>query len=164
MPTPGSIKITDYSDEDSFFQPNIDAALTPAAAIAALEAIITPAFNDAIILGLPTTESVAFKGQSALAGPVSNLAQRELKWAVTYKDTSEFLDDPTNTVPNPYFGKLFTSELPTANPALLSAGRDTLDLADVAVSPFVTAFEANAVSPVGGNVEVQQIRIVGRNI
>lgn len=164
MPAPGSIRITDFALENSFFQPNLPLANTPAANLTALDNIITPAFNDGLILGLPSTLSVAYKGQSALSGVIPNTAQREAKWLIVYEDISQFLDPPANTVPNPYFGRRFTQELPTANPALLANNSDTLPLSDAAVTGFANALAANAVSPVGGAIALVEIRYVGRNL
>lgn len=164
MPAPGSIRIQDYAGEITLFQPNLDATATPATNLAALTSIITPAFNDAMILGLPSTTVVSYKGQTALAGAIPNTAQRELKWLLTYQDTQEFLDPPTNSVPNPYYLRYFTQELGTANPGVLSANSDTLPLGDAAAAAFVAAYNANALSPVGGSVTLVEIRLVGRNL
>lgn len=164
MPVPGSIKITDYANEVSFFQPNLPSTGTPAANLAALEAIITPAFNNGLILGLPSNEKVSYFAKSALSGAILNTAQRESKWLVVYEDISPFLDPPTNSVANPYYGKRFVQELPTANAGVLSNNSDSLPLSDPAATGFVTAMAANAVSPVGGAIAIVEIRFVGRNL
>lgn len=83
----------------------------------------------------------------------SALAQRELKWLVTYRgNTSE---------------KLFRCELPCADAlAHLLPASDLADLSETDMAAFVTAFEAFARSPDNGteSVTVMSIRLVGRNI
>lgn len=85
--------------------------------------------------------------------PTDPFAQRELKWLVGYT--------------NPASGKLFTVEVPTADPTgRLVAGTDLADLNEAAMAAFVTAFE-NLVSPPddqAGAVNVEYVRLVGRNI
>lgn len=164
MPVPGSVRILDYAGEPTLFQPNLSSSATPAANLTALTNIISPAFNDSMILGLPGNTVVSYKGQTGLAGAIPNTAQRELKWLITYQDTQEFLDPGTDSVPNPYYQRYFTQELGTANPGVLSSNSDTLPLADAAAAAFVAAFNANALSPVGGSVAIVEIRLVGRNL
>lgn len=99
------------------------------------------------------------------AAPVTEPeAQRESKWMVTLRDITQFFD-VGNTIANAGFGRLFSLELPTALLSLLAGNSPILSLAIPAVAAFVTALEAIAQSPTGGNeVEVVEIRHVGRNI
>jgi hypothetical protein len=91
-------------------------------------------------------------------------AQREAKWLVTLRDVTQFFD-VGNTINNPGFGDLFSVEVPTADLSLLADNADTLVLTDTAVAAFITALEAVANSPTGGNeCEVVSIRHVGRNL
>lgn len=91
-------------------------------------------------------------------------AQREAKWLVTLRDVTQFFD-VGNTINNPGFGNLFNIEIPTANLTLLENNSDELDLSVTEVAAFVTALEAIAHSPTGGNeVEVVSIKHVGRNL
>ena len=91
-------------------------------------------------------------------------AQREAKWLVTLRDNTQFFD-VGNTISNPGFGNLFQIEVPTANLALLENNNDELDLTLPDVADYVTALEAIAHSPTGGNeCVVVSIKNVGRNI
>lgn len=163
MPTRASVRIEDVSAEISRFEPNV-ADDTAANQFTAIGNIITPAYNDALIVGLPQRYTVSQSQQSGIAGTIGGNAHRELKWLVVYEDTQQFLDPPTNALPNPYFGRRFALELPTANPAILASGTDVLPLTATQAANFVTAFNANARSPVGGSVAVREIRLVGRAI
>ena len=98
------------------------------------------------------------------------LAQREAKWLVTYKDTLQFLDSPTNTVANAGYGKTFNVEIPCADLSLLANNAKTLDLSQGVGAAFKSVFEANARSPynhtstaASGWVELLEVRNVGRN-
>jgi hypothetical protein len=91
-------------------------------------------------------------------------AQRERKWLVTLRDNTQFFDG-ANTINNPGYGNLFKIEVPTADLSLLSGNNDQLDLTIPAVATFVTALEAVANSPTGGNeCVVTKIEHVGRNL
>lgn len=98
-------------------------------------------------------------------------AQRESKWLISYRDTTQFLD-ALNTVANPGYLKLFSAEVATADKDLLTvAGSDDLDLTDGGVvEAFVTNWEANVRSPYNhvapaaqATINVERITIVGRN-
>lgn len=103
-----------------------------------------------------TINKEAWVGDDTLlsnALPVSEYAQRELKWLVTYR----------NTVSN----NLYTVTVPTADPTgRLIPGTDLADLANAGIAAYVTAFEAIARSPENDLdvVDVVSIRLVGRNI
>lgn len=74
-------------------------------------------------------------------------AQRQTKWLVTYQDVMQFLDE-ANTIANPGYLKVFTSEIPCADLALLPEGKSELNLTDAGVvQAFVAAWEANVRSP-----------------
>ena len=110
-----------------------------------------------------TTINEVFAG--SVAAVTDTNAQRETKWLVTARDVTEFFD-VGNTINNPGYGNLFQVEVPTADLSLLENNNDTLVLDDGGpIAAFVTAFEALANSPTGGNeVQVISIRHVGRNI
>lgn len=164
MPVQGTITLRDFSGESTTIRPNVAAGLAPADALARLNAVITPAFNDGFILGLPQRGQVNYKEQYNFAGPITGNAQREVKWLVTVVDQSEFLDPPTNSVANPYFGRQFSLEFPTANISVLPAGTDILPLTDAIAANTVAAIAANFQSPTGGTLGVLQIQFVGRRL
>lgn len=99
-------------------------------------------------------------------------AQRETKWLVTYQDVMQYLDE-ANTIANPGYLKVFTSEIPCADLSLLPEGKSELDLEDGGVvEAFVTAWEANVRSPFNHThghttptaaIAVLKIEHVGRN-
>ena len=85
--------------------------------------------------------------------PTDENAQRELKWLVVYSGATSH--------------KLFQVAIPTADPTgRLVPGTDLADLTDTEMAAFVTAFETLARTPDSDTetVNVEQIRLVGRNI
>lgn len=87
--------------------------------------------------------------------PASPVAQREIKWLVTYQgNTSQ---------------KLFQMEIPTADltiAGILVPGTDLADLTQAAMATFVTEFETIARTPDDDTetVNVISVRFVGRNL
>jgi hypothetical protein len=123
--------------------------------------------TDAIILGVIQEEAqYVFKTKLSNSVPVDPNAQRERKWLVTYEDTTQLFDDPVNAIPNAGYRKVFNIEIPTADASLLPTDIETdfVSLAQAAIAPWVTAFEAIARSPYGGDVNVLTIEMVGRNL
>lgn len=83
--------------------------------------------------------------------PTVASVQRERKWLVRYIDT-------VTQRPGSF-------EIPTASPdGLLTAGTDLMNLTLTAPTALVTALEANVRSINGNTINVQQIRLVGRNL
>lgn len=119
----------------------------------------------ALILGEIRTTNINEIFAESTANITNKNAQRESKWLVSLRDVTQFFD-VGNTINNPGFGNKFNIEIPTADLALLPAiSTDELDLTTGAVATFVTALEAVANSPTGGNeCEVISIRHVGRNL
>lgn len=154
----------DYNFESSNSGVNIG-PLTAAnftAKRAAINTLETAA--QAITLGELRRTSIneVFAISSAAVSSVN--AQRERKWLVTMRDNTQFFD-VANTINNPGYGNLFKGEWPTADLSLLTGNSDTLDLTVTAVATFVTALEAVANSPTGGNeCIVTKIEHVGRNL
>lgn len=124
--------------------------------------------TDAITLGvIAKDEMKVFSNALSAALPVSPWANRETKFLVRYADVTAFFDDPTNAIPNEGFGRIHNLEIPAPDLALtdlLQAGTDFVDLEQTAIAAWITAFEAVALSPANGSVEVVSIEIVGRNI
>lgn len=95
-------------------------------------------------------------------------AQRECKWLVVYRDTTQFLD-AGNTIANPGYLKVFNVEIATANLGFLSDDApDVIDMANETVEDFVASFEANVRSPYNHSayaptIEVLRIVHVGRD-
>lgn len=157
--------IEDYNGETSRMSINIG-PLTAANFTAKRDAIDdVKAAIPALILGELRTTTINEAFAESTANITDKNAQRESKWLITMRDVTQFFD-VGNTINNPGFGNKFNVELPTADLALLPAvATDELDLTTPAVATFVTAMEAIANSPTGGNeCEVVSIRHVGRNL
>lgn len=159
-----SFTMLDHNGEKSNFGVNIGvvtAATLPAqlAAVGTLRTAI-----EGITLGNVTREAMSvFETPLTAEKPANDLAQVETAWLIVYEDVSQYLDAPANLVPNAGYHKLFTSQLATADiSGRLKPNSDEADLADTEMAAFVAAFEANVISPYGGEVEVREVRHVGR--
>ncbi len=89
-------------------------------------------------------------------------AQRERKWLVRYQDATQFLD-VANTIANPNYMQVDSFEIPCADVSLLQAGTDKADPTKTEVIALVTAIEQMCKTKFGTNLEVIEIRLVGRN-
>lgn len=97
-------------------------------------------------------------------------AQRENKWLVSYRDTTQFLD-VANTIANPGYGKIFNVEVATAKlTGLLLDDRGVMDINDGGVGEaFKDVLQANLRSPYNNSaastptIEVLEVAHVGRN-
>lgn len=97
-------------------------------------------------------------------------AQRENKWLVTYRDTTQFLD-ALNTIANPGYGKVFNIEIATAKlTGILLDDRGVMDVsAGSTGEDFVAAIQPNIRSPYNNSaagtptVLILEIAHVGRN-
>lgn len=122
---------------------------------------------DGITLGTIVEEAqYVFKTKLSNTVPTDKNAQRERKWLVTYEDTTAFFDDPINAIPNAGYRKVFNLEIPTADASKLptTVNTDEADLTQTEIAAFVTAYEAIARSPYGGDVNVLRMQLVGRNL
>ena len=81
--------------------------------------------------------------------PSDPSAQREIALRFIYSD------DVT--------GESYRFDVPGPDPALRTPGTDTCDMTQTEIADFVTAFEANCVSPDNNAVTVQRAYFVGRN-
>ena len=121
---------------------------------------------EGITLGNVANESLSvFDTTLTSSPPAAQNAHVEKGWLVTYRDTTQFFDDPVNAIPNEAYGRLYTVTIPTADdvgvPFLPES--DYADLTETAMAAFVAAFEQTARSPAGGAVEVRTVKFVGRN-
>lgn len=95
-------------------------------------------------------------------------AQRETKWKVTYRDTTQFLD-AANTISNPGYGNLFVFEVGTAElTGHLLPNSEDVNMADQDVIDFIAGIQPNIRSPYNHSanapsVEVVSITHVGKN-
>jgi len=163
-----TVGFLDFSDENSNSSVNVGAvtAVSLPGLLTQISAYVTAI--DAITLGTIRDDTlIAYSTNRSSVPPTDANAQRERKWLVRYTDVTAFFDDPINAIPNAGFGKIFTMTIPTAALALAGVMIPNTDQADLTVAPmpaFVTAFEAMARSPYGGDVEILSITAVGRNL
>ena len=158
-----SFTFEDYDAEKATMSVNIGplTAANTVAKHAAIESLETALGG--LTLGEIRRTNITETFNGSTAQVTEQVAQRESKWLVTYRDVTEFFD-VGNTINNVGFGNIYTVEIPTADVSLLANNSDALVLADGGpVAAFVTAFEAVQNSPTGGNeIEVISIRHVGR--
>ncbi len=89
--------------------------------------------------------------QSTIAGVVASpYAQREMKWLVSFTDN--------------VLGDRLSVELPAPALSFLVPGSDLIDMTDPAVTTFIAAFEAYYRVNGTNSVNVETIRLVGRNL
>lgn len=120
-----------------------------------------------IVVGNISQESLyVFRTPLTNAWPSDVNARRERTWIVHYEDVTQFFDPPTNAIPNEGFGRNFSISIPTADfsGTHMQANSDLADLTDADMAAFVTAFEAIARSPYGGNTNVTYIEAGGANL
>lgn len=100
-----------------------------------------------------------------------DLAQRGNKWRVQYRDNTQFLDAPTNSVVNYGYLKPFDFEVPTADLTLRENNSDIIytlagggvGAASADIEAFVAAANALVRSPYGGAAQVLMIEAVTRS-
>jgi hypothetical protein len=159
-----SLTYVDYDGQKG--QMNINIPTVTAANFAALNTNLdalktaTDAVTDGLCLASHITQPTLYAGQTATSSNPDS--QRGNKWAVSYIDASAEL---AAGVPNPYYRKPFTVEIPTADFDLRYGGQNVVYNFGSATNPqewldWVNAFELVAKSPVGGNVNVELVEAV----
>ena len=171
MPTSKSYTVRDFDGEKSVYGWNTEQVAPDGSNLLALE-VANGTLNAAIydITRFAAVNQQQFSNiirgtQSPNADPE---AQREEKWLCTYEDTTEFLDPPTNLIPNPGFHKIFNLEIPIADLSLRVGNSEIVytqaggGVAQV-FTDFVAAFNLVVKSPYGGVAAMLEVRSVGRN-
>lgn len=163
-----TVGFLDYSNESSSTGVGVGAvtAVSLPGLLTNIAAFIT-AIDNITVGRLKFDQLIAYKTNRSAIPPTDPQAQRERKWAVFYTDTTQFFDDPVNAIPNEGYGKIFKIEIPTAHFGLTDIfplNSDEADLTQTQMAAFVTAFEAMARSPYGGEVDVLRVVGVGRSI
>lgn len=147
-----TVQFLDYDSEVSSFQVGV-AALT-SANFTTQETAMDALRDAAAAITLGNTSQTVYANVDKLSiTPASDqTAQRELKWLVSYHDTTSL--------------NRFSCELPTADPDQLDPNdRAHAEIGDGGlVDAFVAAFEAVVKSPDGGAVVVDEITLVGRRV
>lgn len=116
---------------------------------------------DAISIGVVANERLSvFDTKLSGLKASSQLAQKGVKWLVTYMDTQQFFDPPVNAIPNAAYQQLYTFTVPCADLTLLVSGQETLDLTAGPGLAFKTAVDAIGRSPYGGTISVQSVKYV----
>lgn len=174
MPTRAFISLTDHENEKSGTQIWVqDVGVSNYGSVTQDIDELKDAI-DTISIGT-ITESGFGKSFPELGGFPSTdpQSQRETKWLITYQDVIQFLDG-ANTIANPGYLKIFTTEIPCADLSLLPAGQDELDITAGVGLAFCNVFNPNARSPYNNSsaaapiapshfVKVLSIKHVGRN-
>lgn len=148
MPTRGFVTIQDYGGEKTTVSVNIeDINATNFGAVTQN----LDEFKDALI---PTIEGTVlevgftktFPEVSTL--PTSPSAQRERKWLISVRDTTQFLD-AANLIANPGYLKVFSFEIGTAElPGhMINNSDDVADLSNTEMDALRDSIEANLRSP-----------------
>ena len=140
------MRIFDYSSEYGATGFNTADGITVADANALANAAAGLSIGTLTTVDIITTANAQ---TNAATVPTSAFAQRELKYLVRYQDNVN--------------GRVFNHSIACADAAQLGAGSDYLDISAGAAATFVTAFEAQAISPYGNAVTVLSIQLVGRN-
>lgn len=112
---------------------------------------------EGITLGVAAKEALVMD-ETNLSGlaPTNPLAQRGIKWTVSYLDVTEYFDIG-NAIPNAGFQQPFTNTIGTADLSLLANGAEELSLTANPGLAFKTAFDALVKSPYGGSVSLQRV-------
>lgn len=158
------ISILDSSNETGQFQ--VNTVNITAANLVAVQTGIADMMTalEPLIRGSEKQRSFPIVVRFAVPPPADVEAQREDKWDITYLDITPFLDAPANTVANPGYGKPFHVTIPTASrTGNMQVGTDIVDITEGDWPAFVTNFEAIARSPYGGQVNIVEVKFVGRN-
>jgi hypothetical protein len=169
--TKKSYTAKDYSKEKSTYGWNTEPLLANGSNLVAIQVAsgtLNAAIKDVCLFINNTSQSLSETQKGSSADNLDLKAQREDKWLVTYEDTTEWLDAPADTIPNPGFRGLFHVELPMADLLLRGNTSEVVyTLGGVTTNalftPLVAAFNSVVRSPYGGVAEVQEIRSVGRN-
>lgn len=173
MPTQGFLSMSDYDAETSsvgFWVQDLGAANY---------ASVTQDIDEvkdaiaAVSLGVVNDSGLRKVFPESFAQASDANAQRERRWFVRMRDTTQFLD-AGNTIANPGYGNIFTMTIPAANlttadGAALIPNTDVADITGNAeMAALVVALEANVRSPwnhtaTAPSVDVLEILLVGRN-
>lgn len=148
----GSVTFLDFSNEKTTSQFHFDAVTALNIADFLADFGDLRGAMEGIVIGTLAADS--WTGDATKYGnspPADVNAQRERKWLVVYEDVTSLA--------------LYNMEIGTADfTARLLDDTDLADLTQTEIAAFVTAFETLARSPEGNNVNVVQIRAVGRAI
>lgn len=169
MTTVGSITLNDYDGQAGIVGFNFDEATAANfASLATAMGSIRSAI-EAVTLGISTKSEMSIIARFAAsdARATSPLAQRGNKWRVVYFDDTEWLDAPTNTIPNPGYRKSFDLEIPTADLSLRDGNSDVVFSGGVGVDPLfetlALALVGNIRSPYSGDIGINYIEAVTRS-
>ena len=174
MPTRAFVTIEDHSGEVSTTSFNVQdvTALNFGSVTQDIDevkdAILTVIEGEVRQVGFTKTYPESF------AAVANASAQRERKWLVVYRDTTQdIFNDGTTIITNPGFGKLFTMEIATADlniAEILLPNSDDMNVGDSGgvATAFIAAIEANVRSPYNSQatsptIEVVRVTSVGRN-
>ena len=145
----GTFKWIDFDGQTA--QVSFDTTAPIAGNLVAQEALhdaLAAAFLD-IILGGAVNNEVTLRNEFAGTKPSTSVAQRNIQWVVTYRDT---------TTTSEFHVKIPMADISDAT--LFATGTNQWDPADADWIAFVAAFEAYVLSPAGNAVEVLNVAYV----
>lgn len=167
MASNASITLNDYDGQAGVMGFNIPEILAGNFAAITTQLEVVEDAVEAITEGLVIQNQLSSirRKQPSTARAASPTAQRGNKWLVSYTDIEQYLDAPTNSVPNPGYFKAFNFEIPTASLSLREDQRNEVYVydpvapysADAAITTFVDEIQDLAVSPYGGEMRVLKI-------
>ena len=173
MPSNASISINDYDSQTGIV--GFQVAEVTAATIVG----IATAMGTFRLAMMPLIRGVVVQSQLSIVSrfgasdvpATDDQAQRGNKWRVSYRDNTQFLDAPTNSVVNYGYLKQFDFEVPTANLTLRENNSDVIytnsgggvGAAASDINDFVAATNSLARSPYGGDAAVIRIEAVTRS-
>jgi len=148
----GSFTIQDYSREKSTVSWEFDAITAPTLPAFLVEFGNLRTAIDAITLGVIVADQwVGDATVFNVAPPADENAQRERKFLVVTQDVVTFAK--------------YKLEIPCADiVGRMLPNTDLVDLTDPQIAAFITAYEAMAQSPESNDLNVIEIRAVGRNL
>lgn len=166
-----TLTMVDYDGQPSVIQLEMSAIEIPV-----IEAVNWALLKDDInnvSLGLPVRETskAYFQLASSAARPTDENSNRANKWLVTYEDITQWLNPPTNDIPNPNYLKVFNFEIPMADLSLRVNNSDVVftragigTINPPVFDDLVTRLELLVKSPSGGSIRVHQIRLETRSV
>lgn len=170
MPSTFSLTINDYDRQTGVVGGNIEqlSGANFGAAVANLDAFRLAVEQVTIGISIKQELSYQEKFQDPRIAAGNDLAQRGNKWRVAYYDDTQYLDAPTNAVPNPGFRKPFDIEIPCADLTYRIGNSDQVwalgsATNDPDMDALVSAFEDLVRSPYTGEAEVTFIEAVTRS-
>ena len=165
MPDQSFVTLVDYDKEKTTILVNV--AEIDGTNLSAMETLMNTFVTKlaAITMGAEAQRGYTARELKPWVKPTDANCQRESKWLVTYRDVTPVFEVGAEIFENPAYLRVYTMEIGTAlkTSTLLNEDGKWIKTA-TAWTEFKAAFEALAVSPGGGEVEMLEVIHVGRNL